>query len=159
MDTDLIFALLVFVFWLASQVLGGRKKPRPAPHRTPPGDVEGTPPGAALPEREDDLERALEEIRRTLGGGMPEPVPEPVREPPARPLPPPTKPVKKTASPPLTKRIPPPRVDAPAPAAAAAAKRDDGDLRARLRRPAALREAVVLKEILGPPRSLRGPGR
>jgi hypothetical protein len=53
---------------------------------------------------------------------------------------------------PLPDPTPPPQTAAPAAAAPA------GSLLARLRNPASIREAIILREVLGPPRAFQAAG-
>lgn len=159
MDSELL-SLLALGLYLLYRLFTGRGGQRPQAPRPP--DAE---PAAA-----NELEEALREIREALGMEVPENRPAPA-SPPAvpTPSPPPRRPeffpLERTTQ--ETVREPQPAAPAEWDAAASRANPDTPpaaapttaahrpDILGRLRTPAAARDAFVLSELLGPPRSRR----
>lgn len=165
MDFETLFWLILLGLYVLYQLVGG-KKPRPRPAPAPDADA----PAEAGDDLDRSLQEALREIREALGvEAPPAPEPPPAREPSSRPewVPVeqeawgaprvPTRP-REPAAPP-SDRLPDTRDAVPAEPAAAGGPTPAQRLRHRLRERDTLREAVLLKEILDPPLSLRRPGR
>lgn len=139
MDLETIFWLVVGALYLLIQ-FGGKKKKSPAPVPSPDSDA-GT----------DPLSRALEEIRQSLAPPAPEPPPTRL----------PASPQPRATSLSKDREVLPDPVLPPATPVKAATKEaplpplEPGAIRERLRTRKSLREAFVLAEVLGPPKSLR----
>lgn len=180
MDSETLFYLLLVVAYVVYQIVGSRnqsRKPSPRPQEPHPpraSEPESSKPASAS----DELDQALREIRQALGmEPPPAPAPSPAPEKKPQPVPAPKSVRPKTAPPEPTS----PQQAAPwaeqaleaestemigeadtlleevevrsQPASAPASRRPA--LLERLRTPGAARDAIVLSEILGPPRSKR----
>lgn len=166
MDSELL-SLLALGLYLLYRLFTGRGGQRPQPQSPRPPDAE--------PAAGNELEDALREIREALGMEAPEdrPAPAPAPAPPPAvpaPSPPPRRPAeffpmerKTQETVQETLPAPPAGWDAAAsragldtlPAAAPTTAARRPGILGRLRTPAAARDAFVLSEILGPPRSRR----
>lgn len=159
MDESLFWVLIAVIYFVL-QLLGARKK-APQPRTPQPMETDG---GDGTSSPEVTMDDALRELREALGFPTAEPKPRPTPETVRQPSPTPPKRETRRPAQPL------PSVDAPLPdlpmpalkkallKAPARRRRTTTALARRLRDPDAARDAVILTEVLGPPRAKRPPG-
>ncbi len=155
MDFDTLMTLGIIGLYFLLRLFGGKKKGKPAPAADQPA-----------PDSPAELDEALREIRIALGMEAPEPAPPPQSSPPPPPLPtaPRPRPAPHWMPAPSPHKTPPregPLVDRRRPASLADPIVEVSHRHAvhaallrRMRDPSVAREAMLLHEVLGPPRAV-----